>query len=584
MGIGTDFINNIFDRINNASALGRISYWLEEHTRLFGRPYSFENHEFQRDIVDSKHHNMVTIKPSQVGLTELSVREKLAFLAIEQDSVGLHLLPTRMEAQSAAKSRIDPVIESSPTLRSMLNAGSDSASFKRIGTSQLFTGGTFGKAVISIPTDHLSIDEIDFCNQENVATAEGRLSHSRFEDDRTGLRGIVRKWSTPTAVGYGVDGLYTQSDMRKRLVRHRCGHWFWPQFLQHVVVDGWDDSFDKLTHYDIIRLEAEGKVDTARILCPQCRKPVTSYDLGPEHREWVAEHPERFVLQGWHVSPFDMPSYHTPAALLRKMVRYAGNIQHFYNFALGVAHSDATNSIMREALLNNTVLAPVPPEIAESTGVSGCIAGIDIGKTSWILIGRPHFNGSISVLWAERIEVRGGKEGEDFLFERVVYLLNAYKVIKAVSDALPYTPTILSIQATRPEGWFYPNFYGLSEKKAPLWEIKEKDRTLSSHRTKTLNLMATKCNSGQIKWPKCSETDTIINHLTAIKRIDRIDETTGEESSDWVKTGDDHFAHACNYLTMASGLLEAEFGITGWAPRPSVLEATVGSQYEKESA
>jgi len=574
-----EFVQQVEDALDRQSSLGRLSFWLEKHTRLAGSPYSLKGHEAHRAIIDSRHNNSVVIKPSQIGMTEAIGRLALGFLAVEQDVVCMYLLPTVGEAQRAAKSRIDPIIRTSPYLKSVLMPGSDSSSFKQIGSSQLITGGTHGKAVISVPTDLLVIDELDFCNAENVATAESRLTHSRFEDPETGARGIKRKLSTPTAVGVGVDALYSESNQFKWLVKCKhCGHYFWPQFLQHVVIPGWDRPMADLRYLNAISLRDKGLLSGAKLLCESCHREVTKENLGPEHREWVAERPSVTAQEGWRLSPLDFPNYHTPVSILHKLIDYKNNFNHFHNFVLGLAYSDASNSVMDEMVVANTTVKPVQPEMAKALGVGGCVAGLDVGRTSWLLIGKRNYaTGKLDVVWAEQIRLEGDED--DDLKQKVLLRLQQFGVVKLVCDSLPYTPTILAIQRARPEGWVLPNFYVLSDKKLPLFVLDEKDWVLRSHRTKTLNRIAYRVNIGEVQWPSLPETETIRKHLQGMKRIDRVlKEGQGgekEQESIWVRSGDDHFFHAANYLSMADDLLDEDYA--GWVPLPAIHELRAGA-------
>jgi hypothetical protein len=138
----------------------------------------------------------------------------LGFVAISPDTVGIYTLPTVHEALRFSKSRIDPVIRGSKYLSSIIVNGNDSSSFKQLGTSQIFMAGTFGKALISIPTDILLCDEVDFSNPEVLVTAESRLSHSRLTNDELDIRGIRRKFSTPTLPQMGISALFEKSDQR----------------------------------------------------------------------------------------------------------------------------------------------------------------------------------------------------------------------------------------------------------------------------------------------------------------------------------------------------------------------------------
>lgn len=572
-----EFIQQVEDALDRQSSLGRLSFWLEKNTTLAGRPYSLKGHEAHRAIMDSRHNNSVVIKPSQIGMTEGTARLALGFLAVEQDVVAMYLLPTVGEAQRATKSRIDPIIRTSKYLKSILVAGSDSASFKQIGSSQLVTGGTYGKAVISVPTDLLVIDELDFCNSENVATAESRLTHSRFVEESTGARGIKRKLSTPTAVGVGVDYLYSQSNQLKRLVKCKhCGTHFWPQFYSHVVVPGWDKPMEEMSYIDAVALEAKGLLNEAKLLCEKCHNPITKDNLGPDYREWVAEFPSVTTQEGFRLSPLDFPDYHTPSSILYKLIDYKNNINHFKNFVLGMAHSDSSNSVLDDKVLENMTVKPIPPDMAQSLNITGCIAGLDVGKVSWLLIGKRNYaTGKLDVIWAEQIRLEGDED--DNLKMRVLLRLKQYGVIKLVSDGMPYTPSILAIQKARPEGWVLPNFYTLNDSRLPLYIIDEKEYVVKSNRTKTLNLVANKINTGQIQWPITSETAVVRKHLQGMKRIDRLVEvgSSKEEESNWIKSGEDHYFHAANYLSMADDIIGEEY--VGFVPMPTIRQIQVGT-------
>ena len=127
-------------------------------------------------------------------------------------------------------------------------------------------------------------------------------------------------------------------------------------------------------------LDERGLLPTAKILCESCHEPITKDNLRFEHREWVAEFPSRLYQEGFHVNPFDLPDYHTPESILRKLIDYRNNINHFHNFVLGLAHSDASNSIIDELVEGAITVRPIAPEEAENGAISGCVAGLDVGK------------------------------------------------------------------------------------------------------------------------------------------------------------------------------------------------------------
>jgi hypothetical protein len=332
---------------------------------------------------------------------------------------------------------------------------------------------------------------------------------------------------------------------------------------------------EDLSYIDAASLDERGLLATAKMLCESCHGVITKDNLRADYREWVAEYPSRAHQEGFHVTPFDLPDFHSPESILRKLIDYRNNVNHFHNFVLGLAHSDASNSIIDESVKSATTIHPITPEAAERGGVSGCVAGLDVGRTSWLVIGKPNYvTKGIDVVWVEQIRLKGDED--DDLKQTILKRLRQYGVVKLVSDALPYTPTILAIQKSMPVGWVLPNFYTLRDKKLPLYVINEKDHVISSNRTKTLNLTVKKINAGEIQWPIVEEMATVRKHLQGMKRVDRITDA-GEEESEWIKSGDDHYFHAANYLVMASELVD--IGVGGWAPVPSISEVVVGSKH-----
>jgi len=582
-----DYLTQILDEIDNRSAIGRLSGWLEKHTTLAGRKFSFLQHEFQVDIIDSMHPNQGVIKPSQVGMSELTARLALAFLGVTQGAVAIYSLPTVDEAHRFSKSRIDPIIEGSNYLAKKMKAGSDSSGFKQVGTSQLFMIGTFGKAVISIPTDLLINDEYDFSNQSILRTAESRMSHSRFEFPELEMRGYRRKFSTPTVPGYGISAFFEKSNKKRRLVRCRhCTHWFWPSFLDHVVVQGWDVSIQEMTATDAQVLEARGLLPTAKLLCPHCRTAVRSEDLGPDNREWVAELPSVTAAEGLQVSPFDLPSYHNPLSLLRQMIEYGEETGHFRNFALGLPYADSKTSVDIKAVRDSDRIAPVAPG---TPGIYGCVAGLDLGKTSWLTVGVPRmidsWEGSatqmvVDVIWYEQIRV---DEEEDNLLRTVEQRIREFGIVRLVSDAYPYTDTILRLKARYPSGVVMPCTYDLQDRKLGQF-IVTAEGGVNANRTKTLDQMVRMTNNKRLLFSDAPDFELVLQHLANIKRLDRQVSNSANSSGTgamWVNDGPDHYAHSLNYLSIAADL-EGPTHRVIIPVRPSIVSAVVGRQYAGE--
>jgi len=572
--ISREFVNRLRDSAARTSALGRLSDWLMSNTTLHGKPYSFKDHEFQKALLDEKHPNVCIIKPSQVGLSETIARLVIGFLAVQNNSTAIYTLPTVNEALRFVKARIDPVIESSQYIKGIMSTGNDSSSFKKIGGSAFYAAGTFGKDLISIPSDIIACDEIDFSNPSVLKSAESRLSHSRFLHEELGIRGIRRWLSTPSVTGVGISAMFERSDKRRRLVKCKhCADWFFPNFLENVVVQGYDRPFSNLTAEDVTDLDGRGLLSTARLLCPHCHGVITQANLSDEYRDWVAEFPSIVAYRGYAVSPYDLPAYHSSESLLRKRIEYGNEESQFYNYSLGLPYDSSTNSISADAVRQNTTLSPINP----GNPLSGAVLGLDVGKTSWITIAKPvRVNGvsELHVLWAEQVRVE-----DDNLYTTVVERIKQFGVTRAVVDSAPYFDTIIRIQAALPEGLVLPCSYTLTDRKLPSYLVQENTWTVSANRTKCFDLLAKNINSGKVKFATFSEMGTMSQHLQNIKRVERREE--GELiSASWVKTGSDHYAHSLGYAAMASQMVEAgEY--TNFSPSVSIRQAVVGRVHEK---
>ena len=572
--IAFEFVKSLrASRVSRLATLDKLGEWIEKNTTINSRPFSFVNHEFQKDIVADASTSVVVSKPSQVGMSEISARIVLALLATNPGTTAIYGLQTVLFSSRFFKSRVDPVINGSKVLSDMLLPGSDSASFKHFSNDSQLHGAGFsaGVDVISIPAAALFVDEISFCSSESVATAESRLSHSPFVCPETGVRGLRRYFSTPTTGGWGVSALFDRSDKKYRLVRcAHCAHWFWPNLLDHGVVDGFDKSFHEITAVDVTDIDNRGLLQTARLLCPSCHNVIGPAQLMPEYRRWVAENPSVKRLSGWQVSPFDLPTYHTPESLLRKLVTTTDyHRNHFINFALGLPYESALSSVLPGVIEENTILQHVLPEL----GAGGCVLGLDVGRISWAVIGKL-VGEEFHVIHAEQIRLRS-EDGSD-LVDRVLYLLRTYRCILALADNMPYTDSILTIMSR------YPALkgveYSLRDKSLPLMVVDEDADVVKMNRTKVLSYLVKRINSKQVKFARMPEINTMAAHLRAIKQVERMKDS-GEMVSEWVHTGPDHYAHATSYAHMAAYHLQNSF-VNTFAPPPTIRQVVPGRNYK----
>ena len=182
----------------NKFSVDTIPEWITTHTKIGGENYSFVDHEYQERILRDTSREVNVRKCSQVGLSETSARLALALVAVLPKYTVAYTLPTAGFAQTFMRTRVDPIIQSSPFLSELVHATTDNAEVKRFGESYLYLKGSqSSNAPISVPCDHLIHDEIDFSDPETISQYHSRITHSKYKR-KTRL-------STPTAPGRGID-------------------------------------------------------------------------------------------------------------------------------------------------------------------------------------------------------------------------------------------------------------------------------------------------------------------------------------------------------------------------------------------
>ena len=364
------FLDRVKLSVSQKRDFSHMAEWLCKHTyhpKDNRTKWSFKDHEMQVAIANETRHHVIVRKCSQVGLSELSVRISLGMLNLYPGSTAIYTLPTAKFAGKFAKTRIDPVIVSSPVLKASVPSGNDSSELKQLGTSFLYIVGTSGQtSPISIPADMLIRDEVDFSNQKILSTFFSRLGHAEEG-------GWIRDFSTPTIDGYGISADFDKSTMSRYLIKcDHCSEWVWPTILEDVIIPGFDQPIIEFTQDDLENQTY--KVDEAYLACPACTGELTMANLAnTDRRQWVAEQPDSDIA-GYQVVPFDVPRYNPIPKTIKSIKEYE-NRADWVNFETGVPYQDAENSFLLEAITENRIILPVRPR---ANAAHGCVAGLDL--------------------------------------------------------------------------------------------------------------------------------------------------------------------------------------------------------------
>lgn len=553
-----DYITRLKAEVGRTPYLESMVQWVADNTMLNGKQWSAKDHEYQVDIANCTANDVSVSKSAQVGMSELSVRAMLAYMSVVSNTTAIYVLPSAAFALKFSKARILPILETSPALTENLVRGSDAADYKRFRNgSDLYLVGSRGQQqAISIPANMLITDEVNYCNQQALATFTSRLQHAENG-------GIKRRFSTPTVEGYGISKSFAESDQRHYLAKcDHCNTWNNPDYLKHCRIPGWDDHLYMFEKEDLH--DPNVKIGEIDIYCEKCDEKLNLFGK----RQWVARYPNRDKV-GFSISPDCVPKYRPPLVVFRALADYSTKAD-WVNMALGKPYSDETSSASLKALEKFSDLKPVMP----SEGATACIAGIDVGKTSWITIGK-RVGPEVHILYAESIRI--GDDGT-MLLERVSELFKIYGVYKAVIDSAPFADTVLRLISKFSHGCVTACYYRkfMTGKNMLGMDYNEAASTIGVDRTKMFDRLIKSVNLGRIHFGRFPELRTVQTHICNIKKVESFDDKETLVAT-WTSIGPDHYAHALQYLMLASSMVEIGMQITGVPSVPSMARVVIGS-------
>lgn len=545
-----NYIARLKSGINQTNDLSQTPTWIERntsHPEDNQRRWSFKGHEYQREILSDVSKIIDIQKCSQVGASEMSIRQALALLGMQRNLTLIYVLPTAAFARAFTKGRIDPVIEASKYLKSAVNRDVDSTDMKQILTSFLYVKGTIGKSAnISVPAQALIKDEVDFCDQAALKLFNSRLGHA-------GDREIQRAFSTPTVENYGINEGFKAGSQAYYCVKCRCcREWVAPDFMIDVEIPGFDGMVANFEKED---LEVLGdKIHSAFIRCPSCKAPIHWADMcNPEKRKYIHKYPDR-ERKSYQVFPYDVPTVNTLGKTLSQLADY-GSKKDWVNFKVGLPFEDAQTSFLDSVIAANKIgyqlMIPEMPEDIERPVDKVCsetFIGVDVGKTSWLVALKelPGAPGKLCVVYRERIR----QDGNDYLFKRVKFIEKVIGGRTGVMDAGPDFSTSKKYAESGTLGSNLACYYVKKGKDTlDIITIDEDDGIVKAARTETFNDLSAAVNTGKIVFSDGPDFELMRAHLKAIKRVDSAED--GEYSSKWVSTGDDHYGHALNYAYIA---------------------------------
>ena len=82
------------DAVNDVYGIYNLAPWIEKKTFLDGKRFSFDSHEFQKEILADEAPTSITVKCAQIGLSELAYRYAIAACCTQDDMSIIYTFPS----------------------------------------------------------------------------------------------------------------------------------------------------------------------------------------------------------------------------------------------------------------------------------------------------------------------------------------------------------------------------------------------------------------------------------------------------------------------------------------------------------
>lgn len=481
---------------------------------------------------------MVLYKSGQMGVSEYLLSFAMHACDRKKATV-LYVFPNDGAVSDFSAARLGPAIEASPYLQSIIRdggntkgrRGADKVTLKRFRNRYLYFRGGHVKPdgnaaqLKSVDADVLILDELDEIDFRAPSIARKRLGHSQI--------GQIRLASTPTYYGIGIHAAYLETTRHRWAIKCLdCNHWQ-TVGINHCV-----------TEYDDLERPREWHTDddgNPILLCEWCGRPLPPEWLTGRSApaEWVSDFPDREII-GYHITKFM-----SPVINLSDMLR-------------ALRSSDET---VRKEATNQDLGEPYKPrgvgltdddldELRRDYGLGSrapCYMGVDVGTV-------------LNVVIRAKEDTETGERKALFIgtvesFEEVGRLINRFKPLSCVIDALPETRKARELQGEFKRGQIWLCYYnGMtigSKKEEPAnWNYRERQVTVD--RTRTLDSTYNLFFDGQNTLPAdARDIDDYYQQVKApVRTVEKMKD--GNNVVRYIESGPDHYAHAENYCNIAT--------------------------------
>jgi hypothetical protein len=542
-------ISNIADDINAAkeAQVGKLSVIEDAYIRKFpslyalkykpikSKPMTFEsrynalkNRPWQKAIIDDQHPNKIIEKSRQLGMSELSITEVIWFLDVHPNTKVMYTFPRAAQMNDFSNTRVSPAFRDSEYLKTLLSKEVNNVSTKKVGESYLFMRSSWDSAIgEGADVDEFVADEYDRLKDGVELAFQEGLKSSPY--------GLMRRFSTPTIPGRGINNLYQKSDQMRYI--HTCPHCGYKQFLTA------DDNIIQVKPNGVNKVTHEVEDGTFIIGCKKCKRELDRWALG----EWVATYPSIREMRGYHISQLDA-TWISADSIMRRAFQYVSK-QLFYNYVLGEPYS-STGLIIQEEDIKAAIRLKAKIT-ARTREYAAIVAGIDWNETAYMVVLGVKANGMVDLLGLYLAPMDAARPLMDANY--LTAILMAYNPNLIVADS-GYGADKNSFMYTRFPQQFYSCYWGTAKnphsKTRFIDQWNEKAREVTVDKTvKILRVLHLLKNRQIGMYPWCEEMQIIATHAFNTRVQDEEDDGIIYQKA--VRIGPDHAISALTYASIA---------------------------------
>jgi hypothetical protein len=505
-----------------------------KHRFIKGNPLTFyssknpiKHRPWQVDILNDQHPDKVIRKSRQLGLSEMGITEFMWFLDTHPNVKGMYTFPRKEQMEDFSNTRITPIFTESAYLSSRLDPKMNNVRLKKLTNgSVLFLRSAWGSALgEGADIDILGLDEYD--------RMKDGVELAFRESMKSSAHGLMRRWSTPTIPGRGVDLLFNKSD--QRYYHHKCdkcNHW------QVLTVE---DNILQIKDDGVDIVNEQIKDGSFMFICVKCKEQLNRWYQG----EYVAKFSDRHEIRGYHISQLDAV-WISADEIMRNQFQYKVK-QLFYNYVIGIPYASEGLIITDQDVLS-CVEFQEPIGYRDYAKYKKVVAGVDWGYFNWMVVLGLTEDDQVHLLDLHWVEDNPNKPLE--CVNTFTALLKPFDPDVIVADN-GFGADRNSYLIQQFPGRVFACDWDTPKSNIPLIDTwSDKAQRVRVDKTTKMKRTLYNVKSRAIKtFARNEKLDMLTKHLKNVRTL--MEEEEGEIYEKVTRVGDDHLACACTYAYIA---------------------------------